>query len=116
MRKERFDLDTAALRPYLELDTVLHDGVFHAAGLVYGITFTRRPDLVSYHPDAHIYEVHDADGSPLGLYIGDFHARESKRGGAWMDSLVAQSKLLGQRPVVVNNLNVASLRRASRCC
>ncbi|MCX4638840.1 M3 family metallopeptidase [Streptomyces sp. P9-2B-2] len=107
VRKERFDLDTAALRPYLELDTVLHDGVFHAAGLVYGITFTRRPDLVSYHPDAHIYEVHDADGSPLGLYIGDFHARESKRGGAWMDSLVAQSKLLGQRPVVVNNLNVA---------
>ncbi|WP_406482686.1 M3 family metallopeptidase [Streptomyces platensis] len=107
VRKERFDLDAAALRPYLELDTVLHDGVFHAAELVYGITFTRRPDLVSYHPDAHVYEVHDADGGPLGLYIGDFHARESKRGGAWMDSLVAQSKLLGQRPVVVNNLNVA---------
>ncbi|MFE7545138.1 M3 family metallopeptidase [Streptomyces platensis] len=107
VRKERFDLDAAALRPYLELDTVLHDGVFHAAELVYGITFTRRPDLVSYHPDAHVYEVHDADGSPLGLYIGDFHTRESKRGGAWMDSLVAQSKLLGQRPVVVNNLNVA---------
>ncbi|MGY5125018.1 M3 family metallopeptidase [Streptomyces nigrescens] len=107
VRKERYDLDAAALRPYLELETVLHDGVFHAAELVYGITFTRRPDLVSYHPDAHVYEVHDADGSPLGLYIGDFHARESKRGGAWMDSLVPQSHLLGQRPVVVNNLNVA---------
>ncbi|MEU8780130.1 M3 family metallopeptidase [Streptomyces sp. NPDC048637] len=107
VRKERFDLDAAALRPYLELETVLHDGVFHAAELVYGLTFTRRPDLVSYHPDAHVYEVHDADGSPLGLYVGDFHARESKRGGAWMDSLVPQSHLLGQRPVVVNNLNVA---------
>ncbi|MEW9516390.1 M3 family metallopeptidase [Streptomyces tubercidicus] len=107
VRKERFDLDAAALRPYLELESVLHDGVFHAAGLVYGLTFTPRPDLVPYHPDARVYEVRDADGSPLGLYIGDFHARESKRGGAWMDSLVVQSRLLGQRPVVVNNLNVA---------
>ncbi|WP_327706580.1 M3 family metallopeptidase [Streptomyces decoyicus] len=107
VRKERFDLDAAALRPYLELETVLHDGVFHAAELVYGITFTRRPDLVPYHPDARIYEVHDTDGSPLGLYIGDFHARESKRGGAWMDALVPQSHLLGHKPVVVNNLNVA---------
>ncbi|MET7798876.1 M3 family metallopeptidase [Streptomyces decoyicus] len=107
VRKERFDLDAAALRPYLELETVLHDGVFHAAELVYGITFTRRPDLVTYHPDARTYEVHDSDGSPLGLYIGDFHARESKRGGAWMDALVPQSHLLGHQPVVVNNLNVA---------
>ncbi len=107
VRKERFDLDAAALRPYLELETVLHDGVFHAAGLVYGISFTPRPDLVPHHPDARIYEVHDADGSQLGLYIGDFHARESKRGGAWMDALVPQSRLLGHKPVVVNHLNVA---------
>ncbi|REK90476.1 M3 family peptidase [Streptomyces inhibens] len=107
VRRERFDLDAAALRPYLELETVLHDGVFHAAGLVYGITFTERPDLVAYHPDARVFEVHDADGSPLGLYIGDFHARESKRGGAWMESLVTQSHLLGHKPVVVNNLNIA---------
>ncbi|MGW1376287.1 M3 family metallopeptidase [Streptomyces sp. NPDC002446] len=107
VRKERFDLDAAALRPYLELETVLRDGVFHAARLVYGITLTERPDLVAYHPDARVFEVHDADGSELGLYIGDFHARESKRGGAWMDSLVVQSHLLGQKPVVVNNLNIA---------
>ncbi|MEU6328254.1 M3 family metallopeptidase [Streptomyces sp. NPDC047049] len=107
VRRERFALDASVLRPYLELETVLHDGVFHAAELVYGITFTPRPDLVSYHPDARIYEVHDTDGSPLGLYIGDFHARESKRGGAWMDALVPQSRLLGHQPVVVNNLNVA---------
>lgn len=107
IRKERYDLDAAALRPYLELEAVLHDGVFHAAGLVYGISFTERPDLVAYHPDARVFEVHEADGSPLGLYIGDFFARASKRGGAWEKDLVRQSHLLGQRPVVVNNLNIA---------
>ncbi|MEU5211667.1 M3 family metallopeptidase [Streptomyces sp. NPDC020742] len=107
VRKERFGLDAAALRPYLELESVLHRGVFHAARLVYGITVTERPDLVAYHPDARVFEVHDADGSPLGLYIGDFHARPSKRGGAWENELVQQSHLLGHRPVVVNNLNVA---------
>ncbi|WP_107116277.1 M3 family metallopeptidase [Streptomyces sp. NRRL F-4489] len=107
VRRERFDLDAAALRPYLELEAVLRDGVFHAATMVYGITFTERPDLVAYHPDARVFEVRDADGGPLGLHIGDFHARESKRGGAWMNELVSQSHLLGQRPVVVNNLNIA---------
>ncbi|MFI9048513.1 M3 family metallopeptidase [Streptomyces sp. NPDC053427] len=107
IRKERCGLDAAALRPYLELESVLRDGVFHAAGLVYGITFTERPDLVAYHPDARVFEVHEADGSPIGLYIGDFHARASKRGGAWEKELVLQSHLLGQRPVVVNNLNIA---------
>ncbi|RKN37731.1 M3 family metallopeptidase [Streptomyces hoynatensis] len=107
VRKERFALDAADLRPYLELERVLRDGVFHAAGLVYGITFTERPDLLAYHEDARVFEVHDADGGPLGLYIGDFFARESKRGGAWMNELVSQSRLLGQRPVVVNNLNIA---------
>lgn len=107
VRKERFDLDAAALRPYLELETVLRDGVFHAANLVYGLTFTERPDLVAYHPDARVFEVCEEDGSALGLYIGDFHARPSKRGGAWENELVQQSHLLGHRPVVVNNLNVA---------
>ncbi|MFH9247358.1 M3 family metallopeptidase [Streptomyces lydicus] len=107
VRKERFDLDAAALRPYLELETVLRDGVFHAASLVYGLTFTERPDLVAYHPDARVFEVREEDGSALGLYIGDFHARPSKRGGAWENELVQQSHLLGHRPVVVNNLNVA---------
>ncbi|MFI9354910.1 M3 family metallopeptidase [Streptomyces lydicus] len=107
VRKERYDLDAAALRPYLELETVLHDGVFHAANLVYGLTFTERPDLVAYHPDARVFEVREEDGSALGLYIGDFHARPSKRGGAWENELVQQSHLLGERPVVVNNLNIA---------
>ncbi|MEZ0094749.1 M3 family metallopeptidase [Streptacidiphilus sp. EB129] len=107
VRKARFAIDSSVMRPYLELETVLRDGVFFAAGLVYGISFTERPDLVGYHPDARVFEVTDADGSPLGLFLGDFHARESKRGGAWMNELVTQSRLLGQLPVVVNNLNIA---------
>ncbi|QMU76036.1 M3 family metallopeptidase [Streptacidiphilus sp. PB12-B1b] len=107
VRKARFDIDASAMRPYLELESVLWNGAFHAAGLVYGISFTERPDLRAYHPDARVFEVTDSDGSPLGLFIGDYHARESKRGGAWMNELVAQSGLLGQKPVVVNNLNIA---------
>nr|WP_223186189.1 M3 family metallopeptidase [Streptomyces sp. CBMA29] len=107
VRKERYDIDESALRPYFALDKVLRDGVFHAAHEVYGITVTERPDLVGYHPDVRVFEVFDADGSPLGLFLGDFFARESKRGGAWMNSLVSQSELLGKRPVVVNNHNIA---------
>ena len=107
VRKAEYDLDTAALRPYLELESVLHDGVFFAANQVYGLTFTARPDLRAYHPDAHVFEVFNDDGSGLGLFIIDFYARESKRGGAWMNELVFQSALLGAKPVVVNNLNIA---------
>ncbi|MEV4557485.1 M3 family metallopeptidase [Kitasatospora sp. NPDC049285] len=107
VRAERYEIDTAALRPYFELERVLHDGVFFAAGLAYGLTFTERPDLTAYHPDARVFEVFDGDGAPVGLFIGDFFARESKRGGAWMNELVSQSRLTGSRPVVVNNLNIA---------
>jgi peptidyl-dipeptidase Dcp len=106
VRKVRFDLDDAALRPYLELEKVLHDGVFRAANLLFGVTFEPRADLRGYHPDVRVWEVHDADGSGLGLFLGDFYTRESKRGGAWMNNLVDQNHLLGQRPVVVNNLNI----------
>ncbi|NUR61339.1 MAG: M3 family metallopeptidase [Catenulispora sp.] len=107
VRQAEYDVDSEALRPYLELDSVLINGVFHAAELVYGITFQARPDLVAYHPDVRIWEVFDADGTGIGLFLGDFYARSSKRGGAWMTNYVEQSHLLGQPPVVVNNLNVA---------
>ncbi|WP_040795689.1 M3 family metallopeptidase [Nocardia higoensis] len=107
LRAERFSFDSSALRPYLELERVLREGVFHAAELVYGITLRERDDLVGYHPDVRVFEVFDADGSPLGLFLGDYFARPSKRGGAWMNELVAQSHLLGTRAVVVNNLNIA---------
>lgn len=106
VRKERRSLDDSSLRPYLELDRVLHDGVFRAAGELYGLTFTERPDLVGYHPDVRVFEVTDADGSGLGLFLGDYWTRDSKRGGAWMNNLVDQSTLLGEQPVVVNNLNI----------
>lgn len=107
VRKTEYAVDSAAMRPYFELDRVLVDGVFHAAGLLYGISFTERSDLAGYHPDVRVFEVFEEDGTPLGLYLGDFHARASKRGGAWMNNLVDQSGLLGERPVVVNNLNIA---------
>ena len=107
VRAERYSVDTAALRPWFELDRVLVDGVFHAAELLYGFRFTPRPDLPGYHPEVRVWEVTDADGTALGLYLGDYFAREGKRGGAWMNSFVTQSRLLGTSPVVVNNLNVS---------
>jgi peptidyl-dipeptidase Dcp len=85
---------------------VLVDGVFAAAERLYGCRFAPRPDLAGYHPDVRAWEVSDASGESVGLYLGDFFAREGKRGGAWMSSFVTQSRLLGTRPVVVNNLNI----------
>ncbi|MCQ4082422.1 M3 family metallopeptidase [Streptomyces sp. RB6PN25] len=107
VRAATLDIDAAALRPYFELGRVLTDGVFFAAGKVYGLRFTEREDLVGYHPDVRVFEVTQEDGSPLGLFLGDFYARSSKRGGAWMNELVTQSRLFDERPVVVNNLNIA---------
>ena len=106
VREARFDLDADALRPYFALDAVLTEGIFWAAEQLYGLTFAERTDLPVYHPDVRVWEVADADGRALGLFLGDFFARESKRGGAWMSNYVDQSHLLGTRPVVVNNLNV----------
>ncbi|MET8870812.1 M3 family metallopeptidase [Nocardia sp. NPDC004604] len=106
VRAERFSVDGEALRPYFELERVLRDGVFFAAEQVYGITLRERADLVGYHPEVRIFEVFDADGTALGLFLADFFARPSKRGGAWMNELVSQSRLLGTQPVVVNNLNI----------
>ncbi|MSX44674.1 MAG: M3 family peptidase [Actinobacteria bacterium] len=106
VRLAKHNVDTAAMRPYFELERVLKDGVFFAATKLFGITFKERKDLVTYHPEARAFEVTNEDGSPLGLYIGDFFTRDSKRGGAWMNSLVDQNFLLGQLPVVVNNLNI----------
>ena len=106
LRRERRSLDDSSVRPYLELERVLHDGVFRAAHELYGLDFQERTDLTGYHPDVRVFEVLDADGSGLGLVLADYWTRPSKRGGAWMDSLVDQSTLLGEQPVVVNNLNV----------
>ena len=107
VKRERYAVDEQALRPYFELDRVLTDGVFFAANALYGITFSERPDLAGYHPDVRVWEVRNPDGTELGLFLGDYYTRESKRGGAWMNSLVEQSALLNTRPVVINNLNIS---------
>lgn len=107
VRREKFEVDEQALRPYFELDRVLTDGVFFAATSLYGITFHEREDLSGYHRDVRVWEVRNEDGTALGLFLGDYYTRESKRGGAWMNSLVEQSSLLGTKPVVINNLNIS---------
>jgi len=102
-----YDVDADALRPWFELERVLHDGIFHAASLLYGVSFRERDDLPVYADDVRVFEVLDHDDAPLGLFLCDWFARPTKRGGAWMSSFVGQSRLLGTLPVVVVCLNVA---------
>ncbi len=106
VRRARYAFDTAEVRPYLELNHVLLDGVFFAATRLYGITFRERHDLPVYEPDVRVFEVFDADGSPLALLLTDLYARPSKKGGAWMSSYMLQSRLLGTKPVVAIHLNL----------
>jgi peptidyl-dipeptidase Dcp len=102
VRKAKYDIDEAQVRPYFELNHVLTDGVFYAANQLYGLTFVERKDLPVYHPDVRVYEVADADGKPVALFYCDFYKRDNKNGGAWMSNLVGQSKLLGTLPVIYN--------------
>jgi peptidyl-dipeptidase Dcp len=106
LRKANYDFDAAQVRPYFELNRVLQDGVFYVAKQLYGLTFKERHDLPVYQKDVRVFEVFDADGSPLALFLVDFYARDNKQGGAWMNNYVTQSKLMGLKPVVSNNLNV----------
>ena len=106
LRAERFDFDASQLRPYFELNGVLENGVFHAATGLFGLRFEERPELPVYQQDVRTWEVFEEDGTPLGLFLGDFYARPSKRGGAWMNAYVPQSGLLGTKPVVANHLNI----------
>ena len=105
VRKAQYDLDQSQVRPYFELDTVLQDGVFYAANQLYGITFKERKDIPVYNPDVRVFEVFDADGSPLALFYCDYFKRDSKSGGAWMDVFVDQDGLTGTRPVIYNVAN-----------
>lgn len=100
---------------YCELNAVLERGVFYAAGKLYGLRFTERTDLAGYHPDVRIWEVFDDTGTGIGLFLGDFYARSSKRGGAWMSNIVDQSEVLAQRPVIVNVLNLTKPDAGERC-
>ncbi len=106
VRQQKYDFDVEQLRPYFEYDNVLRNGVFFAATKLYGITFKERKDLPVYSPDVRVFEVFNEDGSALALFLIDIYARSSKRGGAWANAYVAQSGLLGNKPVISNNLNV----------
>jgi peptidyl-dipeptidase Dcp len=111
VRKAKFNLDESQVKPYFELNSVLENGVFYAAHELYGLTFKERKDIPVYQPDVRVFEVFDADGTPLALWYCDYFKRDNKNGGAWMDTLVDQSKLLGQLPVV---FNVANFERPAR--
>ncbi|QVY65760.1 M3 family metallopeptidase [Polaribacter sp. Q13] len=105
VRKSKYNLNEDEVKPYFEMTNVLEKGVFYAATKLYGITFKKRTDIPTYHPDVVVYELFEEDGSKLGLFFGDYFARDSKRGGAWMSSFVKQSKLRNQKPVIYNVCN-----------
>ncbi|EIL98880.1 dipeptidyl carboxypeptidase [Rhodanobacter thiooxydans] len=105
VRKAKFDLDENQIKPYFELDNVLQNGVFYAANQLYGLTFKERHDIPVYQPDMRVFEVFDQDGKSLALFYTDYFKRDNKNGGAWMDNLVTQSKLLGSEPVIFNVCN-----------
>ncbi|MGH9543960.1 MAG: peptidyl-dipeptidase Dcp [Terriglobales bacterium] len=105
VRKAKYDLDEAEIKPYFELNSVLENGVFYAASQLYGLTFKERKDIPVYNLDVRVFEVFDANGQPLALWYGDYFKRDNKRGGAWMSNFVDQSRLLGTLPVVYNVCN-----------
>ncbi len=105
VRKSKYSLNEDEVKQYFELTNVLEKGVFYAATKLYGLSFKKRTDIPTYHPDVVVYEIFEEDGSKLGLFYGDFFARDSKRGGAWMGSFVKQSKLRNQKPVIYNVCN-----------
>ena len=107
VRKAKYDLDESEIKPYFELNTVLEKGVFYAAQKLYGITFKKRTDIPTYQEDVVTYELFEEDGTPLGLFYGDYYARSSKSGGAWMDNFVTQSTLYNKKPVIYNVMNIA---------
>lgn len=105
VRKEKYDLDDAQIKPYFELNNVLENGVFYAANLLYGVTFKERHDLPVYNPDVRVFEVFDKDGQSMALFYADYYQRDNKGGGAWMSNFVDQSKLFGTKPVIYNVAN-----------
>ncbi|PZP35695.1 MAG: dipeptidyl carboxypeptidase II [Roseateles depolymerans] len=106
LRAAKYGFDESQLKPYLEIGSVLERGVFYAAGQLYGLSFKRRTDLPVYQDDVRVYDVIDADGKQLAIFIADLYARPSKRGGAWMNAYVSQNALSGDLPVIANHLNI----------
>ena len=106
VRKAKYDLNDAEIKPFFELDNVLENGVFFAANQLYGITFKERKDIPVYEPDVRVFEITDVDAKPLALFYCDYFKRDNKNGGAWMSEFVGQSKLLGTLPVIYNVANL----------
>ncbi|EIV5416361.1 peptidyl-dipeptidase Dcp [Klebsiella aerogenes] len=105
VRRAKFAIDEAQLKPYFALDRVLEDGVFWTASQLFGIRFVERFDIPLYHPDVRVWEIFDANGEGMALFYGDYFSRDSKSGGAWMDVFVEQSTLRAQHPVIYNVCN-----------
>lgn len=106
VRQAKYAFDESQIKPYLEMKNVLENGVFYAAGQLYGLKFKQRTDLPVYQPDVLVYDVFNEDGSQLAVFVADMYARPSKRGGAWMNAYVQQNTLFGTLPVVANHLNI----------
>ena len=106
LRAQKYSIDDTQLKPYFELNNVITKGVFYAAERLYGVKFVERHDLPVYDPDVRVWEVFDEDGTAIGLFYGDYYARANKRGGAWMSEYVQQSRLLGTKPVILNQINI----------
>lgn len=105
LKKAKYDLNEADLKPYLVLDSVLKNGVFYAANQLYGLTFKPRPDIPVYADGVQVYEVFDQDNTPMALFYTDYFRRPTKTGGAWMSNFVQQSTLFGTKPVIYNVCN-----------
>ncbi|HMO14570.1 MAG TPA: M3 family metallopeptidase [Pirellulaceae bacterium] len=106
VRKAKYDVDASQVKPYLELDSVLKNGVFYTMNRLFGVSFSERFDIPVYHPDVRVFDVFNEDGSTVGLFYADYFARPEKRGGAWMSSFVTQSRLQGTKPVIINVMNI----------
>jgi peptidyl-dipeptidase Dcp len=106
VRQAKYAFDESQLKPYFELNNVVQKGVFFAANKEFGISFKERKDLPVYDPDVRVFDVFDANGKQLAIFIMDYYARPNKQGGAWMNEYVTQSALLGNHPVVANHLNI----------
>ena len=107
MKKEVLNISDDEVKPYFNLDSVVEKGVFYAAQRVYGLQFKHRPDIPTYHPDMKVFEVSNADGSPLALFYCDYYRRPTKRGGAWMSAFAKQSRERHQLPIIYNVCNYA---------
>lgn len=115
MKQERYQLSDDEVRPYFVLDSVLQNGVFYAANRVYGVTFEKRVDLSTYHPDVEVYTLRDKDGEVLGIFYTDYFRRPTKRGGAWMSAFQKQSQYFGHKPILYNVCNYAKPAEGEPC-